>query len=55
VIALGTLVGVWFGDVTGHLIPTLAGHPHAFVIAGMGARSRRLMAGRDVRAFTPLP
>jgi len=35
-LALGTVLGLWFGDVAGSLLPGLVPHPEVFTVAGMG-------------------
>jgi len=36
-LALGTVFGLWFGDVAAGILPALVPHPDAFTVAGMGA------------------
>ena len=36
-LALGTLVGLWFGHAVHDFAPTLIGHPQIFTVAAMGA------------------
>lgn len=36
-LALGTVLGLWFGEVAATLLPGIVSHPDAFTVAGMGA------------------
>ncbi len=36
-LALGTALGLWYGNVAALLLPELVPHPQAFTVAGMGA------------------
>jgi CIC family chloride channel protein len=36
-LALGTVLGLWFGDVAAAVVPDLVPHPAVFTVAGMGA------------------